>query len=428
MVYSARSLRLARWLPLALLAGCGDAATDGIGPGAAALAVAPAYPAEYQPGTLNLVVDQVKVRVLRPPSEWVVDTSATFPADAPALTMQVRVPLKSRVERMDVVLELWAGPLLVFSGSQNVEVWEGAGTGQPASIPLTYRGPGAEARNIRITPRDTVLRPGERFRFGIQADNGSGVPVGDVYVAWSVSGNAAANVNAAGELTAAGQRGSVMLAARSATGARDSTRIWFAPAPVSVEAMAGGGQAAVVGSDLPAPFVARVLAADGLGVPGVLVHFSASSGGSVHPAAARTDGDGVARGTVTLGGLAGIQSFQGSVAGVGTVQFVATAEVDVPAQIAIVRGNNQIAPPGQPVQVPLEVIVTDRFGNSVRDARVTWEVLAGDGVLGLTESLTDGAGRALSAYTMGPGTATNLVRATMAATGAAVVFVLQVGP
>lgn len=428
MVYPARHVPLTHIaLPalLALLAGCGDAATDGASNGRVALAVAPEYPAGYVAGSLNLVVDQVKLRVIRPPSEWVVDTVAIFPENAQAVTMRVQVPLKARVEQLDVVLELWAGPLLVFAGSRSVEVAEGGRAGSPTGIPLTYRGPGAEARHIQITPRDTVLRPGETFGFSVLADNGSGFPVGDVYVSWSVSGNSAASIKPSGALSAAGERGSVLLHARAATGARDSTRIWFAPAPTDVLPTSGTGQAGVVGSALPAPLVTRVLAGDGLGVPGVLVHFYPPAGGAASPAVVRTDAEGFARSTGTLGGKSGPQAFTAAVLGIGAVQYLVNGTVDAPSQIGIVRGHNQLTPPGQSVAVPLEVVVRDQYGNPVSDATVRWEVLGGGGQLGLSESLTDGGGRALSAYQMGPEPVTNFVRATLVATGLAVVFVLE---
>lgn len=427
MVYPAPSRLRACLAPLALMAlaaGCGDAATDGLGHGRAALAVTPEFPEGHVTGSLNLVVDQVKVRVVRPPSEWVVDTSAVFPANASAMTMRVQVPLKARTERMEVVLELWAGPLLVFAGSRPVDVVEGAGSPGATLIPLTYRGPGAEARVIRITPRDTVLRPGQSFTFGIEADNGSGVPVGDVYVNWSLGTTSGGSLTPAGVLNTPTTRSSVLVRARAATGARDSTVIWVAPAPTAVVPVSGEGQTAVVGRALPAPLVTRVLASDGLGVPGLPVHFAGPAGSVATPAVVRTDAEGYARTTVTLGGKAGPQAFTGFLGGVGAVQFLVQGLVDAPSEIVIVRGNNQQAPPGQMAPIPLEVAVRDQFGNPVRDAMVLWEVIGGGGSLGLAETLTNGAGVALSSYQMGPGTGNNLVRATLEATGTSVVFLL----
>jgi len=414
------------WALLALAAGCGSVATDGNGAGKASLAVAPEYPAGLAPGSLNLVIDQVRLRVVRPPSEWLVDTTAAFPANATSLTMRVQMPLKAHQEQLGVVLELMAGPLLVFSGSRMLEVSEGTPSGPPPTIPMTYRGPGAEARQIRISPRDTVLRPGQTLTFGVAADNGSGVPVGDVYVNWSVEGSAGASVTPGGVLTAAGGRGSVLLRAMAATGARDSTRIWFAPAPTGFIPVAGSGQSAVVATELPAPLVARVLAADGLGVPGIPVQFfSTAPGATVGDPVVITDAEGYARTTATLGVRAGAQPFAGFVAGLGGVQFTMVGLVGPAAGVHIVRGSDQETAPGAQVAVPLEVVVRDQYGNPVRNALVRWTVIQGGGELGLTETMTDGAGVALSAYRMGLTPMTNHVRATLELTGTSVVFVLK---
>lgn len=409
----------------ATLAGCGSMATDGTPAGTAALAVVPEYPANFEAGALNLVIDRVRVRVVRPPSEWIADTSATFPASAQSVTMRLSVPLKARQEQLGVVLELWAGPLLIFSGARTLEVTEGTPIGDPPRILLTYRGPGAEARSIRITPRDTVIRPGQDFQFGVLADNGAGQPVGDVYVNWSLGG-AGASVTPAGVLTAPGQRGSVLLRAAAATGARDSTRIWFAPAPTAVVPVTGAGQVGTVGSALPLPLVARVVASDGLGVPGIPVQFySAAPGASIGSPTVITDGDGLARTTAGLGTVAGGQGFVAYVSGVGASQFGASATVGAASAIMIVRGSGQQAAPGTQLPVPLEVSVRDQFGNTVRNALVRWTVVQGGGELGLTETLTDGSGVALSAYRMGPAAGTNVVRATLDLTGTSVLFVLQ---
>ncbi|MDZ4675285.1 MAG: hypothetical protein SGI84_12575 [Gemmatimonadota bacterium] len=417
--------QLALLILSAILAGCGSVATDGLPSGTASLAVVPEYPANFEAGALNLVIDRVRLRVVRPPSEWIADTSATFPADAQSVTMRLSLPLKARQEQLGVVLELWAGPLLIFSGARTLEVTEGTPIGDPPRILLTYRGPGAEARSIRITPRDTVLRPGQQFQFGVAADNGAGQPVGDVYVNWSLAG-AGATVTPGGLLSAPGQRGSILLRAAAATGARDSTRIWFAPPPTVVLPLTGAGQVGVAGAALPAPLVARVMANDGLGVPGIPVQFySAAPGATIGSATVITDADGIARSNVGLGTVAGGQGFVAYVSGVGAAQFGATATVGAPSLIVIVRGNNQVAAPGSQLPVPLEIAVRDQFGNTVRNALVRWSVVQGGGELGLTETLTDGSGVALSAYRMGPTSGTNVVRATLDLTGNSVLFVLQ---
>lgn len=420
---------LPRWIPsalLALTAACGSAATDGSGPGMAALALVPEYPADFAPGTLNLVVDEIRIRAIRPPSEWILDTAVAFPATASSVTVRAQVPLKARVERLEVVLELWAGPLLIFSGSRMLDVAEGAPTGPAPAIPLTYRGPGAETRVIQITPRDTVLRPGQAYSFGVHAGDGNGQPLGDVYVAWSVSQGSGATVTPAGVLTGPPTRGSAMLHARAATGARDSTRIWFAPEPSDIVAHAGGGQRGEVGEAMPAPVVARVFAADGLGVPGIPVRFATGSpGAAVADEVVITDAEGFARTAVTLGTRVGLQFYSATVLGLGNAGYAMVADVGPAAIIHIVRGNGQEAAPGTSVGIPLEVVVTDRFGNPVQGALVRWSVMQGDGILGLTESHSDERGRSLASYRMGPAAVPNFVRATLDLTGTSVVFALR---
>ena len=424
--FSAWRRQSASWALLAVLAGCGSVATDGLPPGTAALAVVPEYPANFDAATLNLVIDRVRVRVVRPPSEWIVDTSAVFPVDAKSITMRLSLPLKARQEQLGVVLELWAGPLMLFSGARTVEVTEGQPLGEPPRILLTYRGPGAEARTIRITPRDTVLRPGQDLQFRTEADNGAGFPVGDVYVNWSVGGTGA-TVTPAGVLTAPGQRGSVLLRAAAATGARDSTRIWFAPAPTLITPVSGAGQSGLVGSA-----AARTVGGEGTG--------RRWPGGPRDPGPVLLCGGGRRRGLEFGHHRCGRRCPHPGptrhcrrrrkdswrfVAGLGAAQFGVTATVGPASSILIVRGHDQVAAPGTQVPVPLEISVRDQFGNTVRNALVRWTIVQGGGELGLTETLTDGSGVALSAYRMGPAAGTNVVRATLDATDNSVLFLLR---
>jgi hypothetical protein len=430
MVYPDRRKHPGRWTPLALfalLSGCGDAATDGSGAGRAGLSVVPEYPTGYVTGSLNLVIDRVKVRVIRPPAEWVLDTAATFPANAQSITMRVEVPLKARSERLEAVLELWAGPMLVFAGSRQVEVTQGTLGGAPTTIPLTYRGPGAETRVIEIIPGDTLITPGESLAFRVAADDGSGVRVDEVYVGWSITGSPGASVSPAGLLSAPPSRGSAILHARAATGARDSTRVWFSPPPVALIPIGGAAQSALVGQALLTPLAVRVAAADELGVPGVLVRFSTTGGGHLEPAVVRTDADGIARTTAILGETAGPQWFYATAHELIPAQFLVEGITDAPAAIAISRGMNQVTLPGLFVAVPLEVVVTDQFGNGTSGAQVRWEVVSGGGILGSLETITGEGGKVFTAYQMGPAAVTNLVRATLEATGASVLFVLEAG-
>jgi hypothetical protein len=411
-----------------LATGCGSVATDGSGTGTASLAVVPEYPVGFEAASLNLVIDRVRVRVVRAPAEWIVDTSAVFPTNAQSVTVRVSMALKARQEQLGVVVELWAGSLLIFSGASDVTVTEGSQTTEAPRIPLTYRGPGVEARTIRIFPRDTVLQPGGSFRFAIRAENGAGAPVGDVYAGWSIAGSGG-SITPGGVLTAAPERGSVLLRAVAATGARDSTRIWFAPAPASIFPLAGAGQVGVVGSALKAPFVVRVLAGDGLGVPGIPVQFfSTAEGVIISNPVVITNEDGTASTFSSLGIRPGAQGMTAFVTGLGAAQFTFSATVGPPTTILVLQGFDQVAAPGAVLAIPLEVSVRDQFGNPAAGALVRWSVPAGGGQLGVTESVTGAAGTAATPYTMGPGVESNVIQATLVATGTSVLFTVKTQP
>jgi hypothetical protein len=64
----------------------------------------------------------------------------------------------------------------------------------------------------------------------------------------------------------------------------------------------------------------------------------------------------------------------------------------------------------------------------VAGALVHWSVPAGGGQLGVTESVTGAAGTAATPYTMGPGVESNVIQATLVATGTSVLFTVKSQP
>ncbi|MGK7312631.1 MAG: Ig-like domain-containing protein [Candidatus Longimicrobiales bacterium M2_2A_002] len=81
----------------------------------------------------------------------------------------------------------------------------------------------------------------------------------------------------------------------------------IADTPASMAMLDGDEQSELAGLALPAPIRVRVTDAFGNPVAGVPVQFSVTGGGTVAPAEATTDVDGVASGTWTLGPVAGEQ-------------------------------------------------------------------------------------------------------------------------
>jgi hypothetical protein len=193
-----------------------------------------------------------------------------------------------------------------------------------------------------------------------------------------------------------------------------------------LNAVSGGGQSAVVGTALPRPLIVRVVGADGLGVPGILVSFFGEGIGAItQPAAVRTDATGIASVDAIVSHIAGAQRFTAEVPGLSAVQFLVAGLIDLPSQVLIAGGDLQETPPDELVSTPLSVRVADRFGNPVPGQLVHWEVLAGGGVLSQPSILTDSTGIVRTGYQMGPGSVTNFVRATLVSTGASVVFELR---
>ena len=122
-----------------------------------------------------------------------------------------------------------------------------------------------------------------------------------------------------------------------------------------------------------------VMGSDQQPLPGVAVTFSASAGGTVNPATATTDGNGVARTRWKFGNTAGTQVLTASAGSSVTASVTATVVAARPGNVAVVAGNNQTAAAGTAVSVAPSVRVTDAFGNVVANAVVTFTVLSGGG-------------------------------------------------
>jgi hypothetical protein len=171
----------------------------------------------------------------------------------------------------------------------------------------------------------------------------------------------------------------------------------------------------------PIPIV-RVATQDGSPASGIEIDFAVSGDGVVAIASARTDTGGRATaGTWTLGSATGAQTVTARSAGLPDVVFTAIAESGPVAKITRMSGDSQMGLTRAAVANPLRVRVTDRFGNPVSGAPVSFVVLFGDGTIDGAAAIADGFGLATSgAWTLGTGSGTQQVRAE--ANGAETVF------
>ncbi|HEY7684606.1 MAG TPA: hypothetical protein VH833_00740, partial [Gemmatimonadales bacterium] len=236
------------------------------GPGGrAALAVQVVMPASPDLALFNLTIDNVRLIVVRPPSDTVFNQVFFFPPDQTDLPLEADIPMQTSPETFRVTIELLSGTQVLFSGTQDVSL-EAETTNPPAQLPVTYSGPGQNVAALSIGPVDSVLTQGGTLQFRLTAQDAQGAPVPTFYASWTTSDTLIARVDATGLLTAPFSRSTISVQARTPSNVSVSTPITFIPAPIAINIVSGCGQSGSPGAQLPQPIVARVVAGDGLGV------------------------------------------------------------------------------------------------------------------------------------------------------------------
>ena len=190
------------------------------------------------------------------------------------------------------------------------------------------------------------------------------------------------------------------------------------PLPAArVDVVPGAVLSGGAGQLLPDPIEVRVFGSDDQTLPGAAVTFSASNGGTVNPATATTDGDGLARTRWTLGQTPG-QNVLTVTAGSVSTTITATGTAGPPASVSAVAGNNQAAPAGSVVPIAPSVRVVDGFGNVVAGAAVTFTVLSGGGQVTSGLTVTNAQGIAtVGSWRLGPSAGAQTLAARVEANG-----------
>jgi alpha-tubulin suppressor-like RCC1 family protein len=173
--------------------------------------------------------------------------------------------------------------------------------------------------------------------------------------------------------------------------------------------VSGGGQSAVVGTQLPNPLVVKVTDAQGNPVQSQTVNFVVTSGGgSVFGGAETTNGDGIARELWTLGtSTSDSQRVQARAVDPTTGQpltfgiFIATALAAAPESLAIYAGNNQQQVASTALADSIAVIIFDKYKNPAPGVSVTWQPRTGSGSMASATTTTDAAGVAAAYWTVG---------------------------
>ena len=326
-----RALPLFGMLAAALFsASCGTDTTGTDTPGLARLSAQPQFSSSmFAPITLDRV--QAIVERITPDSsregtivDTLVNVTRNFSPTSDELRVSLSVPLKESRETLRLTLLYFAGTTLLFEGSQDIDV----GTGQnpsPEPITMDYVGPGSNATGLIIEPFDTTVTAGSLTPFRAVAIDNQENDVGPFYMKWSVSSSAnGASIDAAGRLRAPTQPGTLWVRGLIPNGVDDSVQVTVTGAPGGITIVSGNHQTGQPGSSLELPFVVRVTTSGGAPVPDATVTWAATvGGGGFEVSTTTTDANGESQNLGFLGQNAGINAFTATVAGAGTVTFVA---------------------------------------------------------------------------------------------------------
>ena len=299
----------------------------------AALAVAAMLPAGLNLAAFNLSIDHVRLIAVNSKGDTAFSQIFSFPANQSSLSLSADVPLAQSPETFQVAIELLSGPVLLFSGTQSVNLSSGP-SNPTAQIPVSYAGPGQNVATLTLGPPDSLLTQGATLQMRVTAKDGAGANVPSFYVSWSTSDTVTVPIDATGTLKAPLLRKTITVQATTPNSVSATTTLQFIPVPSAISFDSGCAQSGLPGVQLPQPIVARVLGGDGLGVPGVTVQFAAAAGGSVGTPSTVTDTGGRARTLVTLPGVAGPAQFQATVTGLTVAVCGPTVISSPPTQLA----------------------------------------------------------------------------------------------
>lgn len=176
------------------------------------------------------------------------------------------------------------------------------------------------------------------------------------------------------------------------------------PLPAAqVVAVAGSAQQGPAGAVLPDPIEVMVSGSDNQPLSGATVTFSANQGGTVDPANATTDVNGIARTRWTLGQTAGANLLTATAGSGVSATVSATATAARAATVSLVAGDNQTAAAGAAVPIAPSVRVADAFGNLAEGVAVTFSVLSGGGQVTGGVGTTNAQGIAtVGSWVLGP--------------------------
>jgi hypothetical protein len=179
----------------------------------------------------GLGVTTVHVSLRRPDSDEVLAEETVTPADdQDEIPVTLTVAISGSEELLVASLEIFSGDVLIFSGSVNVIARSTALPTAPPVLAAVWVGPGFQATNIQITPRDLSLAVNGRLTLSAVATDPNGTPIDDPdYTTrwrWNVNDPTLGTLPAAGgEFVAAGKAGVALITVFTPNLLRDTVRI-----------------------------------------------------------------------------------------------------------------------------------------------------------------------------------------------------------
>src|ERR1043166_4863752 len=136
----------------------------------------------------GIAYDRVRVVIIRPPAEVVLDTTVAYTPTSPDLPLDLSVTVHQVDEVFDVRLEYRDPQKVLFTGHAPVKAHAPDTPAPPfVPIPIGYVGPRSGLPKGPTTPRPASVATTGPTKFAVAATDSAGAAVALVPVAWSVS-------------------------------------------------------------------------------------------------------------------------------------------------------------------------------------------------------------------------------------------------
>ena len=345
--------------------------------------------------------------------------NADFPAaDKPGF-ISVPAQLATNLASVDLAIGRGSDPIVVFVIANG---W------RPTTFNIQPRGPEQVSAGGGNNQVGQPGQPGQPLEVLVTQD---GLPIANESVFWDVIAGSGVTLSSdtsttdsAGHaqvgITFGTQPSSAIIQATTARGTFINFNVSSRGlAGVTLAVVSGSNQTGATGSLADQPIVFSAQDTSGTPLGGIVVDLAVSAGsGSLDRSSGITDSSGRLAVQLRYGTTPGPLQVRASLPGT-PAEAIAQA-TSFTASAGIGSGNGQSGPVSTRLAQPLVVQITQPPGpqsKGLGGVAVTWSVLAGGGTLANVTTITDAAGRASNALTLGPVAGANSVQATVPGSG-----------